>query len=686
MEYDLRDVTGRIGTTFMAWDSVDIALPNNARASREYVAFARALQTTMRQPEPSSNILALRKRMLSASCDLPTKHQAIYRASALILTDLALQGWQLMVDQDDRVAVTAPLLSTSREQARKMIRMQELLKRDAQLAKPSVKAFINSMEHKRLFCDRFVSIYDLMRDGRDLSNALRNARSSPAIGDAPGETIKPYVQFVETEKRCLFTGLRLMDIWRYFRHTWTNQYTNVPGRSIMLLVRDAAAVNHPVMGIAAISSPIIQIRERDMWLGWHPETFVQRVQSKPTAKLAIWLHTIVDTAIKEIYAADFVQLKLVSRWRIKHPTLNVIRNLRDYAAQQKKRHVRFSRRADFQSKETDMGAAGYWRRQARTPLFKSKRAQALAELLGVRMQLHSHFGTQYTAQRLEAFVDTHAGRKAIAKIARKAKADRVGIAMADISVCGAVQPYNALLGGKLVSMLAVSPSVVAEYKRRYSQAVSQIASSMAGRPIVRAPNLVYFGTTSLYGNGSSQYNRIKVPATVLGGTSDAQLMYQEIGQSESYGTSQFSDETVNAIVVCLRQSTNGERVHSIFGEGVSPRLRKIREGLTLLGFPEQTLLQHGRRRSVYGIMLATNVREYLMGIDQIPRYIVPVEDGSGNQAIVSWWRRRWLSGRIQSDQVLEQVAQHRHIHPICHGARVPLSSPDDATFIELGSD
>jgi hypothetical protein len=31
-----------------------------------------------------------------------------------------------------------------------------------------------------------------------------------------------------------------MDIWRYFRHTWTYQYTSVPGRTMMFLVRDQA--------------------------------------------------------------------------------------------------------------------------------------------------------------------------------------------------------------------------------------------------------------------------------------------------------------------------------------------------------------------------------------------------------------------------------------------------------------
>ena len=90
------------------------------------------------------------------------------------------------------------------------------------------------------------------------------------------------------------------------------------------------------------------------------------------------------------------------------------------------------------------------------------------------------------------------------------------------AVCGAVQPYNAILGGKLVAMLAASPEIVVEYRHRYSAAQSEIASSMAGRPIVRTPVLVLLGTTSLYGVGSSQYNRIEIPCDRIGGTAGEQ--------------------------------------------------------------------------------------------------------------------------------------------------------------------
>jgi hypothetical protein len=103
-----------------------------------------------------------------------------------------------------------------------------------------------------------------------------------------------------------------MDVWRYFRHTWTNQYTSVPGRTMMFLVRDRAAANHPVMGIGALSSPIMQIRERDSWIGWHPDTFLERVRREPTRELAKWLVATLDVAIDEIYVADLIEDKVLS--------------------------------------------------------------------------------------------------------------------------------------------------------------------------------------------------------------------------------------------------------------------------------------------------------------------------------------------------------------------------------------
>ncbi len=147
-----------------------------------------------------------------------------------------------------------------------------------------------------------------------------------------------------------------------------------------------------------------------------------------------------------------------------------------------------------------------------------------------------------------------------------------------------------------MALLTVSPEAVRAYRERYRSAESEVASGLAGRPIVRAGRLAYLGTTSLYGVGSSQYNRIRMPAKVIGGDEDTFIQYRELGLSAAFGSSQFSDETAQALVAIVDQETEfGNTVRYIFGEGVSPRLRKVRSGLEQLGWPSEELLQHGRR-------------------------------------------------------------------------------------------
>src|SRR5439155_1226223 len=129
------------------------------------------------------------------------------------------------------------------------------------------------------------------------------------------------------------------------------------------------------------------------------------------------------------------------------------------------------------------------------------------------------------------------------KAKRIARSRTIGTAISDLVVCGSVAPYNEILGGKLVAMLAASPEVVREYKRRYVATSSVIASSMAGREIVRPANLVYVGTTSLYGTRPSQYDRIAIPAERLGGKLGEFLRYKYLGDTSGLGTTQFGYAT-----------------------------------------------------------------------------------------------------------------------------------------------
>src|SRR6185436_13826826 len=107
-----------------------------------------------------------------------------------------------------------------------------------------------------------------------------------------------------------------------------------------------------------------------------------------------------------------------------------------------------------------------------------------------------------------------------------------------------------------------------------------------------------------------------VPASEAG----EMIRYEYLGRTLGIGTFQFSERTVRELELLLAHSSEGIRVNSVFGEGVNPRLRKIRGALDLLGLPTSDLLQHGTPRLIYGVALARNVQDYLLGVEAKPRY------------------------------------------------------------------
>lgn len=586
-------------------------------------------------------------------------------AACLVLADLADQGWALQANDDD-VRVCPPSQANGAEAEKDRVRKQELLKRAEQLRTPSIRRFIEGMEQPHEHQGKFVSIYSLMRDGEELADSL--ATMAP---DSWRSVLDPYVQVISSHsQRCLYTGLRLGDIWRYFRHTWINQYASTPGRTMQILVRDRARPFHPVIGIASLGSAIVQIRERDEWLGWQPAEFLSSLEENPTLRVSKWLVDRMEQGRNEIYLEDLIAHGLYWPPLWDTPTTEAITALRDEARARWQAHRRLARREDFSS-----SADRDWSRRASTDLFRSKRCAALADLLEVRRDLAPFLLPKPTVPGLrEALADTSA-RTGILRLLRRAKAEAIGTEIADLTVCGAVPPYNVILGGKLVAMLSVSPTVISAYRDQYENYESVIASSMAGRPIRRRSNLVFVGTTSLYGSSPSQYNRLRMPGEVLKGSTE--IAFLRLGKSRSFGTSHLSADTVAALVRLTSVSETGIRINSIFGEGVNPKLRKVRDGLNALGWPADELLQHRRQRIIYGVPLVTNTRDYLLGLDQEPNYRFRSNVARDAERISDWWEGRWLRRRVQSHSVLEAVRRHTNPSSGGHGARVVLPPVDD---------
>ena len=114
------------------------------------------------------------------------------------------------------------------------------------------------------------SIADVIDDGAQLAEQLeRSIYMAPRQAVAFLKTvIDPVIEVCDEDAKCSITGLRLIDIWRYFRHTWSLEYRPIPGRQLNLLIRNAARPKRPVIGIAMLASPVVRMRVRDDWIGW----------------------------------------------------------------------------------------------------------------------------------------------------------------------------------------------------------------------------------------------------------------------------------------------------------------------------------------------------------------------------------------------------------------------------------
>jgi hypothetical protein len=587
--------------------------------------------------------------------------QPLLAAAAHTVIDLVDQGWTIRTHKSEHV-ITPPLASGDREGEKARVRRQEHLRRDEQLRQDSVRRFVESMERTHQHGDQLVSIFKLMRDGRELADSLQRA-------GACVDVINPYVQVVDSST-CELTGFKLHDIWRYFRHTWSNAYATVPGRSMPILIRDASTEFHAVIGLAAISSPVVQIAERDRWMGWDTDQFLDQMRTEPTADVACWLAQRITTQQDEIYVDDLLRDGVLQPTDLTSPTPEVVSRLRADAERHRQRHHQASSIREVRNIARDA-----WVDRATTDLFRSKRSLALADTLEIATLLGAYLSPPTAEGLAKAFSDSKA-RTQIRRVVRRARGERVGTVIADLTVCGAVAPYNTLAAGKLVGALAVSPRVLAAYRQKYARP-SEIASAMAGRPILREPRLSFIGTTSLYGAGSSQYNRLFWPAEVMGGKkSDARMGFHEIGRSRSFGTSHFSSETVDALVRLSTLRGSLVRVNNLFGEGVSPRLRKVRLGIAALGWPANELLRHGRERILYGVPLVENLRDYSLGLDEEPEYLLNPDLPEADVKVANWWLERWCRPRAARQEVLESMRCHRLVRPVQHGARVPLPVAD----------
>ena len=670
--------------------SREIALePSLFGKEGEFRDFCRRLARRLKIEGEASRqevIEQTREEVQALAPSVAAKPEVALQFACSVVVDVVAQGWTLKPGRRKIQIRTPANEGETPDEVKRRVRAGHLLERDAQLREPAVAEFITGMEQRRLGPSGWVSIFSLMRDGRDLAKKLSviaNEVSDEKRAEMLRSVVAPYVQAVDAEAVCSLTGLKPTDIWRYFRHTWVSTYKSLPGRSMMLLVRDAAAPFHPVIGIAALGSSMAQQTLRDEWIGWDSDAFIKKLGEKPSARWCRWVHDSIERLLKGLYQKDLLAEGLIERRELRKPSEDAIARLVKEAARAAEAHRLYPAAADHKSNTNGNGTGeADWEKQAQTQLFRGKRAKTIAMLLSIRRNLQEAGLKDQSAAALRKALENPKAKHVLRQLVRLVKAEHVGVDMMDIIICGAVAPYNVLLGGKLVCLMLTSPEVVQFYRARYGTQSSIIASSMKGGAVVRPPNLVLLATTSLYGVGSSQYNRVRVPLEAVGGKAGQMLEYTELGMSRGFGSYHFSTASLDYLETLIPRGDNSRKVNSIFGEGVNPLMRKLRDGLAEVGLPADELLLHGNKRVVYGVPIAENFREVLLGLDSRPKYFLSAKRAKQHtDMLAEFWRKRWLSGRIKRAGVLEEVVKHTLSYPITHRARVLLPKDQEGDLL-----
>ena len=584
-----------------------------------------------------------------------------YASCLNVLKDLSQQGWCF---ETQGKSLKLRMEDESIDD-KSHIRYRLSAERNAQFKIESIRNFIMKMEEPRVFNGHLLSIKNLIGDKNILIKKIESGK----------RVCKPYIQLVTPEKD-KYTGLELSDIWRYFRYTWSIPYKTMPGRNLFYLVRDAGQKYHPIIGIFALGNSVLNLSVRDDDIGWTVESIKREMQRRITItnceqvvsgtdgktiktqitrpdeseseyllrtseyadKIIPLLEKSIKDSINDIYTKDLRYFR-----QTKKPKKEYIEELNRIASEQDELSIN--------NKNNEKNPN--WIEETSKPLFKKKRAIELAKLLKAKKVLFE-LPSGTNESKLRFLLSKEEGRQAITTALIANRKCKIGSNMMDIIVCGSIPPYNELLGGKLISILACSPQVIRDYTYKYKNQISEIASRMKGKKVIRDSHLVYLGTTSLYAMGSSQYNRIKVPLD--GGDT---LEYRKMGITEGFGTVYFSNETSACFSRLLELQEGGKRINHVFGEGTSPRFRIISRGLSTIGIRSSAFLNHYSPRIVYSINLAQNTNEYLLGIDEHPRYGFDIDSEDDvrrhTKKLIDYWYRRWLTMRLSSVDIVNRL-------------------------------
>lgn len=595
-------------------------------------------------------------------CSVNLYQRKIYRTAWVMLRDLLKSGWKYKYSDGvlELILPSKDIKIGSVDDLKKVKGIQRALMLNARNARLEESSdFIQRMENPTV--DSKKPISEIIADGEELYKSLSDLdliKDDEERLNILKTRIKPYLQLVSENEKDVYTGHKLSEIWRYFRFTWSNTSENTPGRTMLYLIRDAARENHPIMGIASLENSALQITCRDNFIGWTSKAFLDKIErATDNLERKAEFQRLLNYLTKGISDIDFSEF--CSQSECENPTDELLMKLQSFAGKSTQDRENALKKDDnIEDERSELGGIS---KSAESALYRRKRADQLYQLLVAKRRIENVLKKDFD-NIWHAFAMSESGQSAIRTAFIAVKKQHIGSSIMELNVCGAIPPYNNILGGKLVALLMLSSQVIKDYRDRYGNKASEIASRLKGEEVVRPANLVYIGTTSLYHVGSSQYNRLMLPKGLFKKNSP-EVRWRELGVTMGYGTMHISDITSKCLVDLVKQERGYRQINNIFGEGSSPKMRLITSGVRCLMEPGVQSLsasefsKHSMARIVYGSWLIDNWQEYFFGEDSDPKYYFNESDDetSTTQIIVDYWISRWLLMRLKHKPALKAI-------------------------------
>ena len=412
------------------------------------------------------------------------KEKISFQACCSLLADLLAGGWHvgiglegfLISKPDYYKSFTGKNLDETKD---KMRRIQKI-NRDKQVESVEIQRFIERMERPRKVGNEEKSILNLIDNGKELAEIFKDISQLDETKKVSllKKIINPEVVvcypedplFKEEQNNCPYTGLRLGDIWKYFRLTWSNEYKSIPGKSFPVLIRNSARPNKPIIGIAMLRSAALSDEAREDAIGWTNEATIRKKIYSKEIEIDFIVKSMTDCLKEQIDNIRSDDFEFLNSNLIKQPNDEIIKKLKQIYEDEFKR-----RKSDLKNeKKRPPKISGFepedWIKESEEAVFKKKRAIKLSRFLEIRKAFNEVNLTKDPARGYATLIhpSNKKGNELISAALREIKVKALAENIMDLGVCGAIAPYNELIGGKLVAALMGSTEVRTLFKSRYN--------------------------------------------------------------------------------------------------------------------------------------------------------------------------------------------------------------------------